>query len=1043
MKRTSLDASQSAVLKLADGESAAVIGAPGSGKTTTLIEFVAARVAGGLATDDLLVLAPTRTTATALRDSLALRIGTPTAGPLARTPHSVAFNIVRDAHPDDEVTLLTGAEQDRIIADLLDGEMVDGRGTRWPDRLSPAVRRLSGFRTELRDLIMRAAEYGIGPDRLRALGHSHAQVEWVAAAEFLTTFLDVKDQSHRAQYDAAELTAYAARLIADGTVDTAHGALGGLASVRLVLVDDGQELTESAIGLLRGFAARGAAIVVFGDPDVAANGFRGGRADLLGDLSSVLRVPNAKRLVLEHVYRGTPELRQLVQAVTGHIGTALAGTQRRALMAPGVIDTDIRDDEIRFDRTVRLEASSRSGEVTQIAALLREHHVLREIPWSRMAVVVRSGADIAAIERGFGFADIPTGRTTFRKPLRDEPGAEALLRAAHLVTGGCALDAALARELLLSPIGRLDTVGLRRLRLALRQVELGTGGARTADELLASALSSPDLLAEIDAPAARKALRLVRLLSQARQLAESGGSIEEILWCLWDGSGLGKEWGARARGTGPIADEANRALDGCVALFAAARRFVERMPGGSARRFIREVLDSDVPEDSLAPQRSGEFVRVTTPQELIGRDVDIVVVARLQTGIWPNLRPRSSLLRIDRLIELATSPAGHATVIDSEPAVDRARVRADELRLFALAISRAQRQVVLSCTSTDDEQPSPLVGFTTKRVRFHRSRPLHARGLVGALRRELVASPSASVAAGLARLARAGVPGADPADWYGLLPPSSVAPLVDLDGDPSAVVDVSPSRIERAEESPLAWFIDQVASPPAGLAAQIGTLVHAVVEAVAARDDGDTSFDAVWRDVEARWGELQFESPWLAERERMRVRQLAEGASDYLTQAADSGIRLLESEGSFELRVGQVRLRGTIDRIERSPDGTVVIVDVKTGRSVPAKRGMAENPQLGAYQLAALGASIELGDDANVGGAKLVYLAKPTGGAKYTERAQQPFGVEEANAFGERVQAVGRMMASSTFAGPAGEVPYGSPLGRWEYRMHLVKAVSS
>jgi MoxR-like ATPase len=40
-----LDESQRAVIALADGESAAVLGAPGTGKTTTIVELVADRVA--------------------------------------------------------------------------------------------------------------------------------------------------------------------------------------------------------------------------------------------------------------------------------------------------------------------------------------------------------------------------------------------------------------------------------------------------------------------------------------------------------------------------------------------------------------------------------------------------------------------------------------------------------------------------------------------------------------------------------------------------------------------------------------------------------------------------------------------------------------------------------------------------------------------------------------------------------------------------------------------------------------------------------------
>ena len=178
-----------------------------------------------------------------------------------------------------------------------------------------------------------------------------------------------------------------------------------------------------------------------------------------------------------------------------------------------------------------------------------------------------------------------------------------------------------------------------------------------------------------------------------------------------------------------------------------------------------------------------------------------------------------------------------------------------------------------------------LMAYATERVRPRR-RPLHLRGLVGALRRELVATGDGEAAAALALLAEEGVPGAHPDDWYGLAEPSTIAPLVDLEGDPEALVAVSPSQIDRAEESPLGWFIDQVASPPSGIAASIGTLVHAVVEEAGARDDGDTSIETLWSAVEERWRELRFEAGWVAERERRGARRMTEGASDYLTNFA-------------------------------------------------------------------------------------------------------------------------------------------------------------
>lgn len=1025
------------VATIVDGEHAAVFGAPGSGKTRLVVDLVADRVERlGYATDEVLVLSATRASATALRDELAVRLGVTTRGPLARTANSVAFQLVR-AFTGEPVTLLTGAEHDQIVGDLLEGGIRDGFGPAWPDPLAPEVRALRGFRSELRDLMMRAVEHGVDADDLARLGERAGRPEWVAAAAFLAEYVEVKEQLRPTQFDSAELGAFAAAIVRRSPVDpAASAALGTLAGLRLIVVDDAQEATESTAALLGAFAARGVAVVAVGDPDVASNGFRGGRPELLGSLGTVLGGAPVQRLDLDVVHRGRPAIRDLVRSVTAHIGTALGGRHRQALLAA---DADTHDDD-PLAAVLGIEAPSHAAECQAIAGLLRERHLLDGVPWSSMAVVLRSGADVPAIERGLAIADVPTAGDAARTALREAPAAAALLAAASFVLGREPLTAELAVGLLTGPLGRLDGVGLRRLRLALRHEELAAGGSRPADELLVDALSAAGGFETIDAAPGRRAARLAKLLHAAHGVAEAGGTIEEVLWSLWDGSGLAAEWGAQARGTGVLAEEANRSLDAVVALFAAATRFVEREPDAPAVRFVDDVLASELPEDSLAPRRNAETVLVTTPPALIGREFDVVVVAGLQDGVWPNLRPRGTLLHAGLLPRVVQAARAGAPLPGPETTAEaRATVRGDELRLFALAASRARRQLVLSCTSNDDEQPSMLMGFAAERLRPRR-RPLHLRGLVGALRRELVASGDHEASAALALLAEEGVPGAHPDDWYGLAAPSTTAPIVDLDGDPEAVVAVSPSQIDRAEESPLGWFIDRVAAPPSGLAASIGTLVHAVVEEAGARDDGDTSIETLWAAVEQRWRDLRFDAGWVAERERRGARRMAEGAADYLTQFRDDGKVLLGAEGRFTLVVDRIRLTGTIDRVEASPDGTTVIVDLKTGRTPPTGEQTAQHPQLAAYQLAA-----RLGEVPNagvLGGAKLVYLAKPVRGLAFTERAQQPFDDDDEAAFRERLAAVARTMSGSAFEGP-GELGFRSRFGSWQYRVHLVPAVSA
>lgn len=1019
----------------------AVFGAPGSGKTTLAVELLVDRIGRlGYGVDDVLVLCSSRSTATALRDRIAVRLGATTRGPLARTANSMAFQLVR-AYTGAPVTLLTGGEHDRIVADLVDGGIRDGFGPVWPEPLTPEVRVLRGFRTELRDLLMRAVELGIDERELAALGDAAGRPEWRAAAAFMGEYVDVKEQVRPNQFDSAELGAFAASIVRRSRASAdASAALGPLAGLRLLVVDDAQETTEASASLIAAFAACGVQVVAIGDPDVASNGFRGGRPELLGSLGSALDGAPVRRLELPNVHRGRPEIAEVVSGVRAHIGTALGGSHRSAVLAvgrPGDVDAPASVDALA--PVLGIEAASGAAEHQAVAALLRERHLLDGVPWSQMAVVLRSGGDVPAVERALALADVPTAGVATGLALRDAPAAAALLTACSFVLGREPLTADLAVALLTGPLGRLDGIGLRRLRLALRHEELAAGGSRTGDELLVDALSAPGGFVTIDAAPGRRAARLAAVLEAATEVARGGGTIEEVLWSLWEGSGLGTEWGRQAAGTGVLADEADRSLDAAVALFSAATRFVEREPGAPAARFVDEVLASELPEDSLAPRRTAETVLVTTPQGVVGREFDVVVVAGLQDAVWPNLRPRGTLLHAGLLPRVAQAARTGAPLPGVEaPAEVRSAVRDDELRMFVLAVSRARRQVVLACTANDDEQPSVLMGYARERVRARR-RPLQLRSLVGALRREAVTGDPESAAA-LALLAEEGVPGAHPSEWYGLADLSSDAPLVDLEGDPEASVQVSPSQIDRVEESPLGWFVDHIASPPSGIAASIGTIVHAVVEEIGARDDGETGVEVIWSAVEERLKGVRFEAGWVAERERRGARRMAEGASEYLGSFRDDAKVLLGAEGRFSITVDRVRITGTIDRIEASPDGTTVIVDLKTGRTAPTFAQTAAHPQLAAYQLAARQGAVP--SAGVLGGAKLVYVATPSRGLAYTERAQQPFDDEAEAEFRERLAGVGRIMAGSSFEGST-EHGHRSRFGSWQYRVHLVPAVSA
>ncbi|WP_077223785.1 UvrD-helicase domain-containing protein [Rathayibacter sp. VKM Ac-2630] len=328
--RVVLDASQRAVLDLPDGRSAAVLGAPGSGKTTTIVELVAERILErGYAPESVAVLAASRTAATSLRDVLALRLDVPTRGPLARTATSLAFEAVTASAKElgiERPTLLTGGEQDVLLSELIEGHLAEGTGPRWPDEFSPEVLRLRTFRTELREFGMRATEHGLDTAAVRALAVDAERGEWAAAAELLEEFREVVDWMSPdvgTKLDAAEFAAFAAETIRDG------GGGERITALRLVVVDDLQEASESTVVLLRALAERGVTIIAFGDPDVATSAYRGASSDTLGRFSASIGAPDAETLVLDRVHRHPAALRALVSRATQRIGAAAAGRSAR------------------------------------------------------------------------------------------------------------------------------------------------------------------------------------------------------------------------------------------------------------------------------------------------------------------------------------------------------------------------------------------------------------------------------------------------------------------------------------------------------------------------------------------------------------------------------------------------------------------------------------------------------------------------------------------------------------------------------------------
>ena len=92
------------------------------------------------------------------------------------------------------------------------------------------------------------------------------------------------------------------------------------------------------------------------------------------------------------------------------------------------------------------------------------------------------------------------------------------------------------------------------------------------------------------------------------------------------------------------------------------------------------------PGDTLVARApAGESVALVTPAASAGLEWDLVVVAGVQEGVWPDLRLRGSLLGSTDLVDVCHRPVA-ATRAPRGP-----QVRHDETRLFHVAVTRARR----------------------------------------------------------------------------------------------------------------------------------------------------------------------------------------------------------------------------------------------------------------------------------------------------------------------------------------------------------------
>jgi superfamily I DNA/RNA helicase/RecB family exonuclease len=839
-------------------------------------------------------------------------------------------------------------------------------------------------------------------------------------------------------YDYGEIIRIAGRLLDRAVVRQRERR-----AYDVVFVDEYQDTDPAQEQLLHALAGDGRELIAVGDPDQSIYAFRGADSDAIGRFPATFRAPD-----------GTAASVIALRTCRRSGDVLLAASRRVASRLPAVrgIEDPIAKRDHRGlipaltaglgDIRVVTAASARQ-ESALIADTLRRAHLVDHVPWSSMAVLVRSAErQVPALQRALAGAGVPVAVAGDELPLTADPGTAPLLRLIGCALRPASLTEDLATELLTGPLGGTDALGLRRLRRLLRSVptdeiagpqaagpsadgenagdaaavpsatvepSAGEPAVSRADDGLASgplaaAIGDPRLLTaaswrpDRQLAAAEQALAAARRLARLFHLASTtarDGTAQEVLWAVWNSSGLAAQWEAASAAGGPRGSAADSDLDAMLTLFDVAARFDARMPPGSMTLFLDSLTGQEIAGDTLAERaQRGEAVTISTAHRAKGLEWDLVVVAGVQEGSWPDLRQRGSLLGMDELVDVVsqggvTRPPDAAAVALSSKLLD------EERRLFYVAATRARRRLVVTAVGGDESEERPsrflaeLAGdeIDIEHVAQSGGRWLSLPALTAELRlaaadRRFAEPVRQAAASQLARLARAGVTGAAPDQWYALTQWSGAGPISD------GVVRVSPSQVDKFVTCGLRWLIESAvgASSPSS-SGHLGTVIHAA--AALAAEGADTA--DVAKRIDEIWHQLDFGSAWYSARQRERAEQMV---SKFVDWQRRNPRELVAVEQRLRVKIDQILIAGQVDRLERDAEGNAIVVDLKTGASKPSAADLQRNPQLGVYQLAVvLGAFAEFGLD-QPGGAELVQVGKAGSVKQATVQRQRPLAAD-------------------------------------------------
>ncbi|MGA9977386.1 MAG: ATP-dependent DNA helicase [Candidatus Sulfotelmatobacter sp.] len=895
-----------------------VVAGAGTGKTSVLVQRIAHLVEAGHARpDEILALTYTRNAANEMRERVCVLLG---EGVRAATFHDCCLDLLKRAGQDfavlDDIDLwiylrrrirelhlqyfVRAANVSQFLSDLLgflsrchDELVTPEKYSQYVTKLERGdlpVPRVAKSKNQLDD----AEVLG----RCREIARVFEMVERWLKEDGLGTFSHMITRAHTLLQNDTSLLA------------------SERAKARFILVDEFQDANFAQVKILAALAGAEANLFAVGDPDQAIYRFRGASSAAFELFHR--HFPTARRVVLQKNRRSTTPILRCAFAlidknppVFAKQSDAAPAYHREPLQSAREEEAEQQGKSLLSPPVAAVSFAVKEAEGPDVASVIAEVQRRLHCKWKDFAVLYRSHTHRDDVIRELAEAEIPFAIENL--DVSDAPEVRDLFACVRAVSS-VGDDISLFRAAAL-PQFKVDPIQLRAAMRSLARDGRDDKNRQSKNEERDRHPSS--LAAVLDrVPGGSAVLDVIRAARDEIKRGAANGAEEK------SGEASGRDALAiiakkfQFSSTSPIV----RAVFDFVAAWQAKpihqpadlNHLIEYLG------YFREA-GGVIP---LPTDESVDAVRLMTVHLAKGLEFPYVFILRANSNSFPASYRET-------LVEFPNQLRDPDSVAEGD---DRMLYGQEERRLFYVAMTRARDSLHIYAKQGIGKDKTPA-GYVRELLQEASLRPW------------LVSRPARASQATIEIFAAA-----SPA--YSA--PSRSTEWLDLPATSGLHARLSASAVDTYERCPLQFKLERDWRMPRDIPAamQYGAAMHRVLRTYydsvrAARPKTDDGLIELLREDLASAGMQDRYQHELYEKQG--VEQLRDFLEAHRTTPQPE---VLHTEESFEIRFGETAVVGRIDRIDRAPDGSVVILDYKTGKA-RTQEDADESLQLSIYALAA------------------------------------------------------------------------------------------